>query len=121
MAVETSSLRTALVSDAGFIGRLQSLMATIAVQVLNENPGTAPRKAYASKVLNGPRAAATSAAPYLVLTDNFVGQPITIEPLGSGFAVTTATTDADALSQIFTVWDSLVTLFGSPGPAEPGP
>lgn len=110
---DTSSLRTALTSDAGFINRMQSLMATIAVQVKAENPGTAPRKAYADKVLRSPRPEAIVASPYLILTDNFVAEPITIEPIGSGFAVLIATSDAAALSQIFTVWDTLVTLFGS--------
>ena len=112
MAATTSSLRTALATDAGFINRLESLMSTIAVQVNAENPGTAPRRAYASKVLRSPRSEASAAAQYLITTDNFVNQPITIEPLGSGFAVLIATADADALSQIFTVWDTLVALFG---------
>lgn len=112
MAVAKSALQSALVGDAGFIVRLQSLMATIAKQVQAEDPGTAPRRSYAAKILNDARGNAAKAAQYLIMTDNFIGQTIEIAPFGSGFAVTIATADADALSQIFSVWDTLVTLFG---------
>ncbi len=114
MAVDTSALRTALAKDVGFIGRLQSLFSTIAVQVLAENsgPNLVARQAYAKKVLNNPQQEASKSASYIITTDNFVGQVITITPLGSVFSVSIATADADAVSQIFTVWDRLASLFG---------
>lgn len=113
MAVAKSALQSALVGDAGYIVRISSLMATIAKQVNGEDPSTAPRKAYAKKVLNGSRTEAAKVVEFLIRTDNFVGEDIEIAPFGSGFAVTMpGLDDADALSQIFTVWDTLVTLFG---------
>ncbi len=103
-----SNLQFALARDAGFLGRLSSLMSQIAKEKLD----SAPSDAYAKKVLNGPFSAAQSAVFYLLQTDNFIGAAITIEPVGSGFAVLIATTDAAALSQISTVWPTLATLFG---------
>lgn len=99
-------------TDAGVLNRLAGLLCQIAKQVEDENPGTTPRKAYASKVLNDGFGAAAKAAMYLFNTDNFVGQTITIYPSGSGVMTTLSAADADAKSQIFSAWDTLVTLFG---------
>lgn len=114
MAVERSLLVTALVQDAGFIGRLSSLLSQIAYQVSLENSGgnLAARQDFAKKVLQSPRGYADKTASYLVRTDNFAGQTIEISPMGSGFAVTIATADADAVGQIFAKWDDLAELFG---------
>ncbi len=104
-----SNLQNAIARDAGFIGRLSSLMSQIAKQKLDATPSDA----YAKKVLNGAFTAAQSAVYYLLQTDNFIGQAITIVPLGSGFAVLMADlTDAAALSEISTVWTTLASLFG---------
>lgn len=113
--ISRASMENALVTDAGFISRVSAMFVLNAVAVLNENGGTAnhaARAAFATKVLQTPRTYAERAAGYLIHTDNFEGQVIQITPLGSGFAVTIATPDADASGQIFAVWNTLVTLFG---------
>lgn len=114
MAVERSLLVTALVQDAGFINRLQALLSKIAFQELARTMGgdLEVDQAFAAKVIAAPRTYATNMAPYLMNTDNFVGEDIEIAPAGSGFTITIATTDAAAESQIFTVWTDLAELFG---------
>lgn len=114
MAVARSLLVTALVTDAGFLGRLASLLGQIAYQVQQETTGDnlAARKAFAKLVLGSPSAYAARSAQYIARTDNFAGQDIEIAPLGSGFSVTIATVDADATGQIFAKWDELAGLFG---------
>lgn len=113
--VSRASVENALVTDGGFISRISAMLVLNAVAVLNESGGTsnhAARAAFATKVLQTPRAYAERAAGYIIHTDNFEGQVIQITPLGSGFAVTIATVDADASGQIFAVWNTLTSLFG---------
>jgi hypothetical protein len=97
-----------LSKDAGFLGRLAGLMAEIGKEKLDANANDA----YAKKVLNDPFGSAQKAALYVLQTDNFVAQPIVVSFGGSGIIATIATTDADARSQISTVWSTLAALFG---------
>lgn len=97
-----------LARDAGFLGRVAGLMAQIAKEKLDGNANDA----YAKKVLNDPFGSAQRAALYLLQTDNFIGKVITVAFGGSGIIATIATTDAEAQSQISTVWATLAALFG---------
>lgn len=97
-----------LAKDAGFLGRLSGLMAEIGKEKLDANANDA----YAKKVLNDPFGSAQKAALYILQTDNFVGSTITVSYGGSGVIGTIATADADARSQISTVWATLAALFG---------
>lgn len=98
-----------LSKDAGFLGRLAGLMAEIAKEKLDGNASDA----YAKKVLRNSFAEAQNAALYLLQTDNFVGATITVSFGGSGIIATISTADADAKSQISSVWATLTSLFGA--------
>lgn len=97
-----------LSKDAGFLGRYAGLLAQIAKEKIVAND----TDAYAKKVLNDPFGAAAKSALYILQTDNFVGQAITVAFGGSGVIATIATPDADARSQISSVWTTLTALFG---------
>lgn len=113
--IARSSYENALANDAGFISNLDGLITKAATAIRLESGGTtnhSARLAFANKVLQGSRAYAARMAGYVIHLDNFEGQTIQIAPLGSGFAVTIATTYDNAYGNIFAVWDALAELFG---------
>lgn len=97
-----------LARDAGFLGRYAGLLAQIGKEKLVANADDA----YAKKVLNDPFGAAQKSALYILQTDNFVAATILVAFGGSGVIATISTADADARSQISTVWATLAALFG---------
>ena len=105
MAISTSALANLLGQDQVFIGRVASILAIQATQVLSEQgvgPTHAQRAAYAQRVIANPRDSSSQAAPYLAGSTNVVGT-ITIEDAG----VTTSVTDAALLSQVASSWNAL--------------
>jgi hypothetical protein len=97
-----------LATDQTFQGRVRAAIATVAFQVLEEDPGTpahSQRVGYARGVIGNLTGAAQSAASWLVERPNLVGATTSYDfPSG---AVITAATDADLESQIMTDWNIL--------------
>lgn len=104
-----SSLQMKLATDAGFLQRVQYLLAQQARVVLTETGigGThAARATYAKSVLAAPAGQATVAAVVIVGGTNLLSPNATTTVNANG-TVTTDATDAAILSQIATFWNQL--------------
>jgi hypothetical protein len=103
-----STTQQRLAADQAFQGRVRSAMATVAFQVLNEDPATPDhdkRATYAHSVLPNLTYAAQSATAWLVERPNLMAKTTSYDfPSG---AVVTDATDADLESQIATDWNIL--------------
>ena len=101
-----AKLQMALAHDAGFLNRLQFAMATVALQVVNEDPATAnhaARRAFASSVLGNPGAAAAAAAVAVVTAVNLTAATTAID---ADLRVSSSASDADIASQVSTLWNA---------------
>jgi hypothetical protein len=97
-----------LAADATFQGRVRAALATVAWQVLNEDPATpnhANRLTYARNVITNLTFGAQTASPWLVERPNLRAFETSYD-FESG-TVVTAAADADIESQIATDWDVL--------------
>lgn len=98
----------ALAQDSKFRLRVQAALATVAWQVLGENPATAghqQRAVYARQVLANLPGAAANLAPSLVMRTNLMGFNTSYD-FAVG-AVVTLSTDADIESQISSDWTNM--------------
>lgn len=110
MAVEVSTQQMALTRDtgpAGFMERVQAMLAKVAVDILSE-PGGTPhhdmRAVYAQRVIQSPPAAAHQGATIVVMGINVV--------LATTYDEMTKTStctilDIDLQSQIMNLWNAL--------------
>lgn len=100
----------ALAADPRFRLRVKAALATIAWQVLNEDPGTVghqQRAVYARQVLGALDQYTANLAPSLVMRTNVFNFATTVSlDLGTP-VVSTASGDADLQSQLDTDWNKL--------------
>lgn len=104
----TSHTQQRLAQDPTFQGRVRAAVATVAWQVLGEDPATPnhdKRVTYARSVINNLTYAAQTAASWLVERPNLRAFETTYD-FAAG-AIVTAATDPDIESQIATDWDVL--------------
>jgi hypothetical protein len=98
----------ALARDPRFLIRLQAALATVAWQVIGEDPQTpnhAERKLFARQVISNPTGTAAIFAASLVMRTNVFNFATTYD-FEQG-AVVTASGDADIESQLATDWNVL--------------
>jgi hypothetical protein len=98
-----------LALDPTFHARVRSALATVAFQVIGENPATEhhdERKAYAQNVvLPNTANIAVQISPWLVNRTNLFAFPTSYDVTAANPAVETAAGDADIESQISTDWN----------------
>jgi hypothetical protein len=103
-----STTQQRLAADQAFQGRVRSAIATVAFQVLNEDPASPnhdKRVTYARNVIANLTYAAQGAAAWIVERPNLMGKTTSYDfPSG---AIVTDATDADLESQVATDWDVL--------------
>lgn len=102
----TAASQMALANDAGFILRVQAALASVAFQVLSENPATVnhpQRVSLAAAVLNNPSGKAAQIAQTLVMRTNVFAFTTSYD--FDKRAVVTASGDPDLQSQLMTDWN----------------
>ena len=107
--VNTSLTQQALANDGAFRARIKNALATIAWQVLGEDPATTghgARTTYARQVLGALDQAASFTAGWIVVRPNVFQTNVTVgfDPVTTQIVVTTDATDAALQSQIATDW-----------------
>ena len=104
----TSFTQQALAANASFQTRVRNALATVAWQVLNEDPGTPNNQArviYARGVIQNLQGAAIAISPWLVDRPNLFQFETSFDfPSGD---VVTASGDADIESQLASDWNVL--------------
>jgi hypothetical protein len=104
----TAYTQQALAANTNFQTRVRNAMATVAWQVLGEDPATpnnAARVSYARTVINNLQGNAMQISPWLVDRPNLVAFETSFDfPSGN---VVTASGDADIESQLATDWNVL--------------
>jgi len=115
----TSFTQQALAANASFQTRVRNALATVAWQVLNEDPATPnyqARVVYARAVIYNLQGTAIQIAPWLVDRPNLFQFETSFDfPSGD---VVTASGDADIESQLASDWNVLA---GVPSFVTPGP
>jgi|SRR6187399_1680431 len=107
MAAETSTKQMALLRNAGFMERVQAMMARAAGVVLSEplaTPFHAERAQYAKQVVLIPAQSAAQAGPQVVMGVNVINDT-TYDELAQTSQCTIL--DIDLESQINTLWNAL--------------
>jgi hypothetical protein len=107
-----SFTQQALAANASFQTRVRNALATVAWQVLNEDPATANNAArvlYARSVIYNLQAAAVQIAPWLVDRPNLFQFETSFDFPSND--VVTASGDADIESQLATDWNVLSGVF----------
>lgn len=110
----SSYTQQALAANLNFQTRVRNALATVAWQVLNEDPATPnhqARESYARTVISNLPMSAASVSPWLVDRPNLIAFDTTFDfPSGD---VVTASGDADIESQLASDWNVLA---GTPPP-----
>lgn len=105
----------ALAADSRFQARVRSSLASVAWQVLQEDPATAyhtERSKYALTVLQNLTGQATSVSGWVVERPNVINFETSYSFAAD--AVVTAATDADLESQLMTDWNFMSGIITSP-------
>jgi hypothetical protein len=116
----SSYTQQALAADANFTMRVRAAIATVAWQVLTEDPSTPDhdvRASFARQVIRDVNYAAVSVSPWLVERPNLVAFDTTFDFVAGH--VVTASGDSDIESQIHTDWDILAGVSTTPPPPPP--